>query len=47
MRAQNQHQITWRDNWFVKNILAETLIIGGFFKTSNVPQALHHVGIGA
>ncbi len=38
-------RFTWRDNWLVKNILAEVPIIGGFFKTNSLAHALHHAGM--
>lgn len=34
----------WRNNWFVKNVLAEIPIFGAIFHTSNVPHALHNAG---
>ena len=34
----------WRRHWFVKNILAELPLIGGFFLTDNLPRALHYTG---
>lgn len=37
----------WRSNWFVKNVLAEIPIIGGFFHTAHVPHALHNAGKSA
>lgn len=37
----------WRHHWFVKNVLAEIPIIGGFFHTAKVPHALHHAGKSA
>ncbi len=38
-------RFTWRDNWFVKNVLAEIPIVGSFFKTSNLAHAFHHAGM--
>jgi hypothetical protein len=37
----------WRDNWFVKNVLAEIPIIGGFFQTASIPEVLHLGGKSA
>lgn len=37
----------WRSNWFVKNVLAELPIIGGFFHSANIPHALHNAGKSA
>lgn len=43
MREKTDEQkYTWRDNWFVKNVLAEIPVIGGFFKTAQLGHALHH-----
>lgn len=39
-----QEQKGWRNNWFVKNVLAEIPIIGGFFHSANIGHALHNAG---
>ena len=41
---ETEHERTWRDNWFIKNILAEIPVIGGFFHTSKPAKALYHAG---
>ena len=38
---------TWRNHWFVENVLAEIPIINGFFKSNNVKVALQHSGKSA
>lgn len=40
----SQQPQTWRDNWFVHNVLVEMPIIGGCFRTANTTHALHHAG---
>ena len=35
---------SWRSGWFVKNILAELPIIGGFFETPKTSEVLNLVG---
>ena len=37
----------WRGHWFVRNILSELPIIGGFFHTSKVSHGLHYAGKSA
>ena len=34
----------WRNNWFVKNVLAEIPIIGGFFESNDIKQCLYQAG---
>lgn len=36
----NKEPKGWRGNWFVKNVLAEIPIMGGFFHKSSVTEAL-------
>ena len=43
MRVQtDSEQIAWRDIWFVKNVLVDIPIIGGFFKTAQLGLAAQH-----
>jgi hypothetical protein len=39
--------MTWRDNWFVKNVMAEIPIVGPFFTAKTFPQAMHLSGKSA
>lgn len=45
--SSGQENKGWRSNWFVKNILAEIPIIGGFFHSADIPHALHYAGKSA
>lgn len=33
---------SWRQNWFVENVLAEIPILGTFFQTESIPEAIQH-----
>lgn len=39
----NSAEKSWRSGWFVKNILAELPIIGGFFETPRTSEVLNLV----
>lgn len=39
--------MAWRDYWFVKSVLRELPIVGGFFASEKVGEMLYHAGHSA